>query len=128
MGLPGAHLLSLTCFSMTRHFSGSDVSSDVCLLTPNSFTLPENLLAFVLLFQFSSPPFQFPFPLKSCPCHDTFPWGFSPDLILAVPKSHQLQYISFISVPIPVPIADGPATFTPVFFTILPLAHFPALF
>lgn len=90
----------------------------------NSFTLPENLSTFVLLFQLNSPLSQFPFPLKTCPGHDIFPWGFSLDLILAVPNSHQLEYISFIPAPISVPITGGPATFTPVFFTVLPLYHF----
>lgn len=68
-------------------FSGSGASSDGPLLMSNSFTLPENLLAFVLLFQFNSPHLQIPSPLKAYPFHDTFPWGFSPDLFLAVSNS-----------------------------------------
>lgn len=69
-------------------------------------------MAFVSLFQINSPPFQFPFPLKASPCHYTFPWDFSPDLILAV--SHQLEYVYFT--PAPVCIRNG-LTLSPQFYS-----------
>lgn len=47
---------------------------------------------------------QFPFPLKAWPCHHT--GGFSPDIILVAPNSHQLVYTSFMFAS--TPISDVP--------------------